>query len=149
MRNIAILSIMLSFTGCSTIEFQKENEAKAHAAAEWIAQRSGFIENAVMAITHVAVYSSEADTAERQRTIEILHAIAGNLNTLIANGVTDPDSIRAALKIKEPYFGPIMTAVSSLVQVEMETWRDNGYTHLAANILIAVSKGIASGTVTE
>lgn len=139
-----ILGFSMLFTGCSTLS--GVNEEKAHQASDWIKERSGFIENAVAAITHVAVYASDADTAERERTIEIMHAVAGNLNTLIANGQTDPQSIQDALRINEPYFGPIFASIGLLIHTEMQTFSDNGYADLTSNILLAVTKGVRDGT---
>jgi hypothetical protein len=133
------------FCGCNTV---KENvtEAKAEQAASWVKERQGFIEDAVAAITRVAVYSAEKDTFEREKTLGVLHSIAGNLNALVANGIVDPDEIKKALKIDEPYFGSIASAVASLIQVEIGNFKDNGYADLTVSILAAVSKGITDGT---
>lgn len=139
---------LLALTGCETIK-QNATEPKARDAAQWVRTRSGFIQNAVSAITHVAVYSSEKDTFERERTLEIMHAFASNINLLVSNGTVNPDDIKDALKINEPYFGPLMGAVANLIQVEMGTFQENGYAELSIEILKAVSRGIADGTVTK
>jgi hypothetical protein len=144
-----LLSILALFTGCQTSKpiLTDVTEENAGRAAEWVKMRSGLIENAVQAITHVAVYSSDSNTVERTRTIEVMHAIAGNLNALIANGKVDSQSIKEALKIDEPYFGTLMNSIADLVQIEIGTFKDNGYASLTVAILTAVSRGIADGTV--
>jgi hypothetical protein len=153
MKNLYISTLLcivfaLFHTGCKTVDNSGPiiTEPNALKAANWVKERSGFIEAAVQAITHVAVYSSDENTAERARTLEIMHAIAGNVNALIASGKVDSDSIKAALRIDEPYFGPIMDAVANIVQVELSNFSDNGYKDLGVAVLVAVSRGISDGT---
>jgi hypothetical protein len=133
-------------TSCQTVK-ENATEPNARLASEWVKKRSGFIQNAVQAITHVAVYATDQQTFERQRTIEIIHAISGNLNALIANNQVDSEAIKQALKINEPYFGPIMDSIANIIQAEMGSFRENGYADLSLSILEAVSKGMAAGTV--
>ena len=142
------VSLLIALTSCQSIK-ENATEPKARDAAQWVRERSGFIENAVSAITHVAVYTSEKDTFERTRTLEIMNAIAGNVNALIKNEQVDSRSIQLALKIDEPYFGPIMDAVVSLIKVETANFEANGYEDLTIAILEAVAAGIKDGTTTN
>lgn len=135
--------IILTTSGCSTLEYQKSIED--HTAAQWINERKGFIENAVAALTQISVYSTQSDTYERERTIQILRAIAGNLNALVNAGIADVDQIRDALKIEEPYFGILMNAVFNVIRLETNTFKENGYGDLTIEIIDAVSKGIMDG----
>lgn len=147
MKNLFLIAVLL-LCGCSTVDYQKElNEDNARKAADWVKERSGFIESAVMSITHIAVYSTEKDTEERTEILNTLHIVSSNLNSLVENKIVEPDSIRAALKIKEPYIGAIMSAVFSLIQVESGHFKENGYGNLSIEILRAVSKGVADGSV--
>lgn len=136
----------MTLTGCQTIQ-ENATEPNARKASEWVKTRTGLIQNGVQAITHIAVYSTNQQTFERVRTIEIIHAVAGNINALIANNQVDSESIRQALKIEEPYFGPIMDSIANIIQAEMGSFRENGYADLSMSILEAVSKGMAAGTV--
>lgn len=149
----AVLTVLLSLfyafalllpTGCETIQ---KHEDDARLASQWVRVRSGFIENAVMAITHVAVYSTEPNTEERLHLLDVIHTVTGNVNALVASGNVDAESIQRALKIEESYFAPTLNAISSIIQGEIETFKDNGYAELAIEVLAAVSKGMSNGTV--
>lgn len=133
------------FSGCETIK-ENATEPNARKAAEWVKERSGFIEDAVASITRVAVYASEKDTYERERTLEIMKAMAGNLNALISQGNFNPDEVKQALKINEPYFGEIASALASLIQIELKNFDNNGYADLSLTVLKAVTQGIKDGT---
>ncbi len=137
--------LSLFFSGCQTTDSKIPTEEKAKEYAGWVQERSGFIEDAVASITRVAVYETQKDTFERTRTLEILKAVAGNLNALVHNGIVNPDEISSALRINEPYFGGITSAIASLIQVEMVTFKENGYADLSISILEAVSAGIRDG----
>lgn len=146
---LIVSSFLTLFEGCSTIDYQKTvTEEKAKDASHWIQERQGFIQNAVAAITQVAVYSSDKDTAERANTLVVIHAIAGNVNALINHEKVDPESIKNALKINEPYFAPIMAAITSLIQAELNNFKENGYGSLSIEILKAVSAGLKDGSTT-
>ena len=154
MKNLLIMAGCLSLLGCSGcatdgVKFEKVNEVSAHKAAEWVKLRSGFIRNAVSAITHVAVYSTEEDTHDRTKTLEILNAIAGNLNALVSQGEVNPEAISQALSINEPYFGPLFASVAMVIQSEMNHFKENGYGHLMIEVIEAASAGIKDGSVTK
>jgi hypothetical protein len=140
------IGLLLGLTSCQSLQ-ENATEPKAREAAQWIKDRSGFIQNAVQAITHVAVYATEKDSHERARTLEIMNAVSGNLHALIVSGEVNPTSIQNALKIDEPYFGPLFASISLLIHTELKKAQDNGYTELSTEILIAVTQGIKSGTV--
>lgn len=153
MNKILFLIPILALCGCtsnSPVDINphviSSEEQKAHDAAEWVKTRSGFIENAVSSITQVAVYSSQKDANDRIRTLEIMHAIAGNINALVASGTVNPDEIKDALKINEPYFGEVASALTSIIQIELKNFDKNGYQEFAVAILSAVSKGIEDGS---
>lgn len=142
---IVMVCLVSLFVGCNTI---KENvtEPNARQAAEWVKTRSGFIEDAVASITRVAVYATQKDTYERERALEILHSMSGNLNALVSQGNVNPDEIKQALKINEPYFGEIASAITSLIQMELKNYDSNGYADLSLSILKAVTQGIKDGS---
>jgi hypothetical protein len=140
-----LISSIYLFSGCETIK-ENTTEPKARQAAEWIKERAGFIEDAVAGITRVAVYASEKDTYERERTLEIMRSMAGNLNALISQGNFNPDEVKQALKINEPYFGEIASALASLIQIELKNFDNNGYADLSLTVLKAVTAGIKDGT---
>lgn len=144
----SLFLVAILLTGCNTTQPVVTQE-NAKTGAEWVKNRSGFIEDAVASITRVAVYSTEKDTFERTRTLEIMHAIAGNINALVSQGTVDPDEIKSALRINEPYFGEVASAITSIIQIELKNFDDNGYKDLAVAILVAVSSGIADGSVTK
>jgi hypothetical protein len=76
-----------------------------------------------------------------------MNAVSGNLHALIVSGEVNPSSIQNALKIDEPYFGPLFASISLLIHTELKKAQDNGYAELSTEILIAVTQGIKSGTV--
>jgi hypothetical protein len=141
-----ILVCLLMLTGCSTMS---ENEPKAHQIASWVSERQGFIENAVAAITQVAVYSTEKDSIERTNTLLMLHVISSNLNGLITSGNVDADSLKEAFRVDQQYFTPVMNAVVPLVYGEIQNFKNNGYGDVSIEILKAVSLGIKDGSITQ
>lgn len=149
MKKIILFLISLSILalfGCTTIK-ENATEPKARDAAQWVKTRAGFIENAVAAITHVAVYSSEEDSNDRLNTLLVMHALSKNINAVVSEGKVDADSIREALKINEPVFGPLFESIAQLAQSEINNFKQNGYGDLTIEILKAVSKGVSDGTV--
>lgn len=143
-----LLAFVISLVGCETTDI-KENEDKAQMAANWVKDRSGFIEYATSAIVRVSVYATEKDSIERVLILERIHTVSRGLNDLIEGGITDSDSIQQALKIKEDSFAPIFNAVASLVQVEMKHFRANGYGDFVIEVLSAVSKGCDDGSTVK
>lgn len=151
MRNIIIfLTVWYAFLfqGCSTPspERQAEFEAKAGYVGDWVAERSGLIQVAVQATTHVIIYS-QVDIEDRQEVVARIHVIADNLSALVDREQVDPDAVRQALKAKEQYINTALIAVASLYSAEYEQLRKNGYGNLSISILRAVANGVRDGTI--
>lgn len=139
---------MLSLSSCSSIDYQKSQE-DAHHVASWVTERQGFIENAVAAITQVAIYSTDQDTIERTNMLLLFHVLSNNLNALIDHGNVDAESVRTALKVDETYFTPIVQAITPIIQSEIKTFQENGFGDATIEILKAVTLGIKDGTTTK
>jgi hypothetical protein len=135
------------FTGCSTPSQPGSIEDKAAYVGDWISQRSGLIQVAVQATTHVLIYSTAENSEERGEVLSRVHAVSDNLYALVSKESVDPKSVRDALKIKEDYADSIMETVANLYATEYETLKKNGYGSLAIEILKAVSKGVSDGSV--
>lgn len=146
MKKLLLLIPFILMIGCSTTP-KSPYEEKAKIASEWVAERSGFIEVAVQTSTHIIIYSVEKDSEKRAELLAILNTVSTNLNTLISEGKVDPMSVRNALKVKEEYVGTILSGVASIYTAEYSNIQKNGYANLAIEILKAVSRGVANGTI--
>lgn len=135
------------FTGCSTPSQSGSIEDKAAYVGDWISQRSGLIQVAVQATTHVLIYSTAESSEERAEVLSRVHAVSDNLYSLVSKDNVDPQAVREALKIKEAYADSIMETVANLYATEYETLKKNGYGNLAIEVLKAVSKGVSDGSV--
>lgn len=143
LTNLLLISTMFLFGSCASLS---PSDEKAKEAAQWVQERSGFIEAAVASVTQVAVYSTVKDSDERKDILGAIHLASSNLNALVDNKIVDADSIRAALKIKEEYFNTIFSAVMNLAQAEIKNFRNNGYGDFTLEVLTAVSKGLNDGS---
>lgn len=143
--NKLILLPILSLLLCSCASITPDQQ-KAEDASKWVADREGLIEISVSTLVQVAVYSTNKDTAERQNILSVIHAVGSNLNALVENNISDPDSIRAALKVKEPYFEDVFIAIYNVTQAEAKNFDGNGYHDFIIEILKAVSKGLQDGS---
>lgn len=145
-RTLALLISCILLCGCATTPKIVPTEADAKKAAAWIKNESGFIETATCALTQAGVYAFEKDSVERAHTIAVMNTLASNLNLLVTNKKVDPDSIRDALKVKEPYVGSIIGSISSLFEAKLELFEQNGYSDAILEAVRAISKGISDGT---
>ncbi len=123
------------------------SEMRVRDAAAWVKKHAGLIQVAVQATTQIAIFSAETDAGERQKLIEDVHVVVVNLNSLITSGSTDPASVRNALSINEPYLDAILQGIGKIYAAEYLEIVKNGYADFAIELLKAVSKGMADGTV--
>lgn len=142
MKKILLMGIVLIFTGCSTLP---QNQDEAHKAADFINQRSGFIEDGVAAVVREGVYLAK-DGSDKQRIIDICNAVATAINDCLTSGNTDPESLRRAFIVSEPYYDNLFQAVCKIVFDEIENLKTNGYADETIAIMKATTAGIKDGT---
>ncbi len=123
------------------------SETQARQAAAWVKKNAGLIQVAVQATTQVAIFSSESDSDERAETTAAIHTVVTNLNTLISTGNIDPTAVREALSVKETYLDGILKGIGTIYASKYLEIVENGYAEFAIELLKAVSKGMADGTV--
>lgn len=136
-------------SGCQTTQpnaVELTSEEQAREAADWIRDRSAYIEPAVQGVVAVVIYSTQEDSPERDHVIAILHSVSSNLVAIIESGKTDPVSVKAAFRVKEDYFNDVFQATAQIVSAEVARARKNGYGDLTAEILLAASRGIENAT---
>ena len=148
-----LAALSLGLFGCVTTDDNgnlveaKTTEQKAKAAARWVNEASGLLQAGVATAVQIGVYSANKDNAEETAAINsVLHTVSTNLALLLEQGKTDPESVRLALKIKEPYFAPIFLAVGNLYSSQFARFQKNGYTDLVIELLKALSRGVADGS---
>ncbi len=142
-----ILPILCLFVSCASVDSVKKfDEPKARDAAEWVRNRSGFIEAAVATITHVAVYAAEKDSVQRANTLELLNIISSKLNKIAQGGNFESGEIGESLEIKEPELQVIITSILNLASFEFKNFKKNGYAEFSGEVLKAICQGIQDGT---
>jgi hypothetical protein len=123
------------------------SEIRAKESAAWVKKNAGLIQVAVQATTQIAIFSSESDSDARAETTQAIHTVVENLNTLITNGTIDPASVREALSVKEEYVDGILRGIGTIYASKYTEIMENGYAEFSIELLKAVSRGMADGTV--
>lgn len=143
MNKLFPLFILLFLFGCATMNDPALAGDKT--SKEWVSKRSESIESTISELTKGAICNYEKGTFGYGQTIEMMKAIAGNINALVASGEVDPDIIRSTLRIQGSYFYPLTAAITSIIHSELETYRLNGHADLSMSVLVAASRGIMKG----
>jgi hypothetical protein len=135
---VLVVPAVLLCSGCATIQ---QHEPEAAQAADWVKHNSGLIQVGTQAIATALIYASPEGT-DKQKAIRCTLAVATNLDRLLTNRQLDPDSVRAAFKIKEPWFDSVMDGAAALYESKYWQAKKNGYTDAAESLLKAVTAGL-------
>jgi hypothetical protein len=143
---LGLIGLGLSMNGCATVrDTVIENETKAQEAANWINGNAGLIENGSMVVCTTVIYATNRGE-DRDRVIAAVNAVSSNVNALLSNGKTDPESVRSALRIKETWFIPIADSIANLYESSYWKGMKNGYSNCGEALLRAVSAGMRDAT---
>jgi hypothetical protein len=145
MKKIIIMGIVLVFTGCSTLP---QSQDEAHKTAQFINQRSGFIEDVIATVVRSGIYLAK-DGTDKQRIIEICNVVSDNINSFLTDGSSDPEAVRRVFIVSEPYYDDLFQTVAKLVFIEIQKLKDDGYGDETIAILRAASAGIRDGTAVK
>lgn len=136
-----ILLSLIALTSCSTVQ---KYEPDAQKVADYVNERSGFIENGIAELVRIAV-AALPQGSDKQHYIGIAYGVTSNLNKLIVNGTIDSGAIGQAFEVNDPLLDPGLKIAADLIKLEIEQLKKNGYGDATIAILQAASKGVSDG----
>lgn len=131
----AMTGILLA--GCSTFP---SNPAETRA---FLQKNESTIKAAVQFVRLTAVRYIAKNPDERAQINGQIDVVATQVGFLLARGDFDPDSVTAALKVKEPYVAEALSALALLYSASYDSLQQRDQAQLAIILLRDIADGLA------
>ena len=140
-----ILGASLLTSGCASVT------AKAPTAQETIAfvhDHEAQIRAAIAVAKRLALRYAVEDPAKRKEIADQVQKVSEALGLLLSRGEFDPESVAAALKVKEQYVSDILSVVGLAYQTAFAKFEERDEAQLAIVLLKVLAEGLADKTFT-